>query len=231
MPIELPPPLPNPRKKRVEEKVVERKVVAHQEKRHAAHPFGGWTPPGILSRYLCPFETGREMTERESTLLAGRVKRFEQLLGRPLPPPPAPAQPPLQAKEREHLLGAAEDLYWNELEWEKLTGEERLDEEFLTEMAFPGFLAFIRGLLLTVTMPDSLAPPRPSPEVVEDVLGFLATRVVDLEEQASDASEEDREHREVELKMTSRLIDLVVYQLHGLGTEEVAKVELALASE
>jgi hypothetical protein len=171
------------------------------------------------------------MTDRESTLLAGRVKRIEQILGRPLPPPLDPPQPPLKDQEMDHLRGAAEELYWNELEWEKLTGEERLDEEFLTEMAFPGFLAFVRGLLLTVTMPDALAPPRPSPEVVQALLGFLATRVVDLEEQASSAEDEDREHREAELKMTNRLIDLVFYQLHGLDPDDVGKVESALASE
>ena len=172
------------------------------------------------------------MTDRESTLLAGRVKRIEQILGHQLSPPPAPPHPPLQDHQKDHLRGAAEELYWNELEWEKLTGEERLDEEFLTEMAFPGFLAFVRGLLLTVTMPDSLAPPRPSPEVVEELLGFLATRVVDLEEQTSLAEhDEDREHREAELKMTNRLIDLVIYQLHDLGPEEVGKVESALAPE
>ncbi len=195
------------------------------------HPFGIRTRPDILNQHLNPLETDRDMTDRESTLIAGRVKRIEQILGRPLPAPPAPPQPPLRDHEKDHLREAAEELYWNELEWEKLTGEERLDEEFLTELAFPGFLAFVRGLLLTVTMPDSLAPPRPSPEVVEDLLGFLATRVVDLEEQASLSEDEDREHREVELKMTSRLLDLVVYQLHGLGPEEVGKVESALASE
>jgi len=171
------------------------------------------------------------MTDRESTLLAGRVKRIEQILGHSLPLPPAPPPPPLQEKERDHLREVAQDLYWNEMEWEKLTNEERLDEEFLTEMAFPGFLAFVRGLLLSETMPDSLAPPRPSPEVVQDLLGFLAARVVELEGESALSDGEDREHREAELKMTSRLVDLVLYTLHCLGPEEVGKVEAALASE
>ncbi len=170
------------------------------------------------------------MTDRESTLLSGRVKRIEQLLGAHLPPPiPTPA-PPLQESERAHLREAAEELYWNELEWEKLTGEERLDEEFLTELAFPGFLAFIRGLLLTVTMPDALAPPRPSPEVVQDILVFLAARIVELEEQAAASDQEDRLHREAELKMTDRLVDLVLYLLHQLDPDSVTQVEAALAS-
>lgn len=156
---------------------------------------------------------------------------IENILGKPLPPPVEAPQPPLLDHQRDHLMGAAGELYWNELEWEKLTGEERVDEEFLTEMAFPGFLAFIRGLLLTETMPDSLAPPRPSPEVVEDLLGFLAARVVDLEEQASLAEDEDRDHREAELKMTNRLVDLVIYQLHRLGPEDVARVEAMMVSQ
>jgi hypothetical protein len=171
------------------------------------------------------------MTDRESTLLGGRVKRIEQILGHPLPPPPAPPSPPLGDKERNHMREAAEELYWNELEWEKITGEEKLDEEFLTEMAFPGFLAFVRGLLLSEAMPDSLAPPRPSPEVVQEILVFLASRTVELDEKAGLEEGEDREHTEIELKMTSRLIDLVLYVLHGFGQEEVVKVEAALAEE
>lgn len=169
------------------------------------------------------------MTDRESTLLAGRVKRIEQILEHPLPPPVAQPSTPLVDRERDHLLDAASELYWNELEWEKLTGEERLDEEFLTEMAFPGFLAFVRGLLLTEAMPDSLAPPRPSPEVVQDILGFLASRVVELDEQSALADGEDRDHRTAEMKMTSRLLDLVLYLLHDFSPEDVGKVEAALA--
>jgi hypothetical protein len=171
------------------------------------------------------------MTDRESTLLAVRVKRIERVLGHPMPPSRTPTLPSLPEGDRNHLREAAEDLYWNDLAWENLTGEERLDQEFLTEMAFPGFLAFVRGLLLSVTMPDSLAPPRPSPEIVQDVLGFLAGRVVELDEQTSQSDCEEREHREAELKMTSRLVDLVLYILHDIGPDEVEKAEAALAPE
>lgn len=171
------------------------------------------------------------MTDRETTLLEGRVKRIQQILGHPLPPTLPPSNPPLKEKERAHLREAAEDLYWNELEWEKLTEEERLDEEFLTELAFPGFLAFVRGLVLSVTMPDSLAPPRPSPEVVRDILAFLASRVVELEEESASSQGEEQEHREAELKMTSRLVDLVLYILHDLGPEDIGELEVALAPE
>lgn len=168
------------------------------------------------------------MTDRESTLIVGRVQRFEQILGRPLPSPDSPADPPLGQAERTHLVEAAKDLYWDELEWEKLTGEEKMDEEFLTELAFPGFLAFIRGLLLSETMPDALAPARPSPEVVQDVLTFLGGRVVELEEESAELDGEDKEHRETELEMTSRLIDLTLYLLHGIRPDEIAAVEAAL---
>lgn len=171
------------------------------------------------------------MTDRESTLLGGRVKKIEQILGRPLPPLPGAHAPSLEAVERDHLRENAEELYWNELEWEKITGEEQLDEEFLTEMAFPGFLAFIRGLLLSVAMPDSLAPASPAPEVVCDVLRFLARRIVELEEEAANSEGEEREHRDAELHLTSRLVDLVFYTFYDIGPDEVEKVEAALAEE
>lgn len=171
------------------------------------------------------------MADRETTLLAGRVRRIEQILGAPLRPPRTPSSPPLLRAEREYLREAGEDLYWNDLEWEKLTGEERLDEGFLTEMAFPGFLAFVRGLLLSEAMPDSPVPPRPSPEVVEDLLGFLAARVVELGELAADADGEERDHTEAELKMTSRLLDVVVCVLHELGPDDMGRVEAVVLSE
>ena len=171
------------------------------------------------------------MTDRETTLLVGRVKRIEQILGRTLPPTFTPFQSPLGEEELGHLREAAQELYWNELEWEKLTNEERLGEEFFTELAFPGFLAFIRGLLLSETMPDSQAPARPSPEVVKDLLGFLANRVVELEETKTDVDGEELEHREAELRMTDRLVDLVLYRLHDLKADDVSKVEAAQAPE
>ena len=177
------------------------------------------------------FHFWQAMTNREETLLAGRVKRIEQILGYPLTPVASASDHPLQPGERAYMRDSAEELYWNELEWEKLTGEEKLDEDFLTALAFPGFLAFVRGLLLTETLPDSSTEPRPSPEVVEEVLGFLAQRVVELEEEMAGLEGEERAHRETELTMTSRLIDLVLYLLYGLDPAEVGKVEATLLSE
>jgi hypothetical protein len=169
------------------------------------------------------------MADREKTLLSGRVKRIQQILGRELRPGNSSGDP-LPEKDRSYLLDTAQELYWNDLEWEKLTGEEQLDEEFLTELAFPGFLAFARGLLLEEAQPDSQAPPRPRPEVVEDILGFLASRVVELEEDASSSGGEDRAHSEAELQMTSRLVDLVLYIYYRLDPEEANTVEAALSS-
>jgi hypothetical protein len=171
------------------------------------------------------------MTDRESTLLAGRVKRLEQLLGRPIPSVRIPSGVPLLEEEKSYLTGEGENLYWNELEWEKLTGEEKVDEEFPTELAFPGLLAYVRGLLLEEVMPDSLAPAQPRPEVVEALLGFLAERTVELEEETARLEGEERDHKVSELKLTSRLVDLVLYRFHGLTPEEIEQVEVALSAE
>ena len=171
------------------------------------------------------------MIDRESTLLAGRVKRLEQILGRSIAYSRTPSGAPLLEEEMSHLKGEGENLYWNELEWEKLTGEEKVDEEFLTELAFPGFLAFVRGLLLEEVMPDSLAPAQPRPEVVDALLGFLAERTVELEEETARLDGEERDHKVSELKLTSRLVDLVLYRLHDLSPEEVEQVEAALSPE
>jgi hypothetical protein len=194
-------------------------------------PFPHPPLPGIL-RYTGFYRhctVGSLMADREKTLLSGRVKRIQQVLGRELRPGSSSGDP-LPEKDRSYLLDTAQEFYWNDLEWEKLTGEEQLDEEFLTELAFPGFLAFVRGLLLEEAQPDSQAPPQPRPEVVADILGFLAGRVVELEADASSSGGEDRAHREAELQMTSRLVDLVLYVYYRLDPEEANMVEAVLSS-
>ncbi|MDX1568165.1 MAG: hypothetical protein R3223_10225 [Longimicrobiales bacterium] len=169
------------------------------------------------------------MKDRASTLIEGRKERLERILERELSPPPGADSHPLTDEKREYLLGEAEDLYWNELEWENITEEERLDEGALTELAFPGLLAFVRGLLLQETMPDALAPARPRPEVVEDILRFLAARVVELRDEAPEEPGGEEESRiETELAMTNRLIDLITYELYGLDEEEVERIESAV---
>jgi len=165
------------------------------------------------------------MTDRANTLLDARRERLERLLDRRLAPPRAESDAPLTEEARGYLLGEAENLYWNDLEWEHITDEEALEEGPLTQLAFPGFLAFIRGLLLQEVMPDSMAPASPRPEVVKDVLAFLARRVVELEDGLTESSDHEAEQLRSELEMTSHLIDLVLYQYHGVGRGELERIE------
>ncbi len=167
------------------------------------------------------------MTDRVSTLLGGRRERLERLLGREMTLPHTGPRTPLSTNVRSFLREEAEDLYWNELEWEHITDEEALEEGPLTELAFPGFLAFVRGLLLTEVMPDAKAPASPRPEVVEDILGFLGGRVVELEDgqNGTDGDGDGEARNRTELDMTSRLIDLVLYRFHGLGPADVERLE------
>lgn len=143
--------------------------------------------------------------------LARRRARLEQILQNPLVQPRPTGIP---ADRRQFLLEEAEDLYWNELEWEKLTSEEMKGGSELVEFAFPGFLAFIDGLLLKEVNIDSQAPASPRPEVVEDVLMFLATRYLEL-------LPETEEQSVLERDMTERLIDLVLYRLHGIAVDRI----------
>ena len=127
--------------------------------------------------------------------------------------------------QNEFLLDQARDLYWNELEWEHLTDEERLGDDLLVEQAFPGFLAFVRGLLLKEVMPDALAPATPRPGMVADVLAFLSAEL----EQRRESEPEDGEDLRIaaEIAMTTTLIDLVLGLLYGLTPEEMDRVSAA----
>lgn len=165
------------------------------------------------------------MTDRVSTLLGGRRESMERALSRTLDQPRTGPRTTLPERTRGFLKEEAEDLYWNELEWEHITEEEALEGGSLTELAFPGFLAFVRGLLLTEVMPDSKAPAAPRPEVVEDILGFLAGRVVELEDGLATGEGDTQERMHLELSMTSRLVDLVLYHFHQLGPADIELVE------
>jgi hypothetical protein len=154
--------------------------------------------------------------------LARRRARLEQLLQSPLVQPRASD---LAADRRAFLLEEAEELYWNELEWEKLTEEEMSSGgSALVEFAFPGFLAFVDGLLLKKANSDSPVPASPRPEVVEDVLLFLARRCLELLPETDSA-------RTLERNMTERLVDLVLYRLHGLAVDGVDRFELSRGDE
>ncbi len=167
------------------------------------------------------------MTDRASTLVEARRERIERILGRSLTPPRGTPGEPLSEEAREYLAEEAQNLYWNDLEWERITDEEALEEGPIAQLAFPGFLAFIRGLLLHEVMPDSQAPASPRPQVVEDVLEFLARRVVELEDGLASPPEGEIEAIRGELSLTSQLVDLVLYQFHGVGPKDVERIEAA----
>ena len=156
------------------------------------------------------------MKDRATTLLEGRREKMERALGRPLAVPEPASGPDLTEAERDHLRNAATDLYLNELAWENITDEEQVEGEPLAELTFPGFLALIQGLLLDQVMPDSLAPANPRPEIAEDVVRFLAERVVAIQDEMGGAGDGDSEHGERDLALTDRLLDLVLFRLHGV---------------
>lgn len=165
------------------------------------------------------------MTDRASTLLEARRERLERILGRPLSPPKNGTSEPLSPEARVYLRSEAESLYWNDLEWEHITDEEALEEGPITQLAFPGFLAFVRGLLLQEVMPDSQAPATPRPQVVEDILSFLSGRVVELEDGLAQPGDEETEKLRAELEMTSHLVDLVLYLFHDVDQEDIERIE------
>ena len=156
------------------------------------------------------------MNDRATTLLQGRREKLERALGRPLAVPEPASGAELSESERDHLREAATALYLNELAWENITEEEQVEGEPLAELSFPGFLAFIQGLLLERVMPDSLAPANPRPEIAEDVVRFLAERVVALQDEMGEGGEGDAEQEARDLGLTDRLLDLVLFRLHGV---------------
>lgn len=153
--------------------------------------------------------TGRKL--HPDVFLARRRARLEKILQTALVPPRSSNIPP---DRRQFLREEAEELYWNELEWEKLTAEEMEGGRELVEFTFPGFLAFIDGLLLKEVHVDSPVPANPRPEVVEDVLLFLSTCYLELLPATDAASKLERD-------MTERLIDLVLYRLHNIAVDRV----------
>ncbi len=156
------------------------------------------------------------MNDRATILLEGRREELERALGRPLAVPKPASGAELSESERDHLRNAATDLYVNELAWENITDEEQVEGEPLAELAFPGFLAFIQGLLLDQVMPDALAPANPRPEIVEDVVKCLAERVVALQDDMGGSDEGDGEQVARDVALTDRLLDLVLFRLHGV---------------
>ncbi len=158
-------------------------------------------------------------------LLQNRRHALREAVGRSLAKPEGTEDPPLSDGHRDHLLDELKDLYWNDLEWENVTEEERMEGGSLPELTFPGVLALTRGLLLTEVATDSNAPPEPRPEVVEHFLEFLANQVLDLRETATGGPGEEGDRAALELRMTQGLLDRVLIEYHRLSPEDVGTLE------
>lgn len=152
------------------------------------------------------------------TLVEERLRGVRRAVDRDL----APVDIVLRSTEpssRSYLFEEACELYWNELNWEELTEEERVSDGSLTEMVFPGLLAFLDALLPRAANgePDR---DRERRDVAHDFLLWLAARLVRLRnDRPDDRQERQRQRREA--TMTDELIDLVVHRLYGLTPEEI----------
>ncbi len=167
------------------------------------------------------------MTDSIERELGRRKARMARLLERPLEMPEGDAAP-LSPDRRAYFLEEARELYWNELEWENITGEERLDDGPFTEQAFPGFLAFVRGLLLRESIDERETPAEPHPAIVNEILGFLADRVVTLRAELGERDPEwDAEQSARELSMAEPLVDLVLALLYEVTPAERVRLERA----
>lgn len=161
--------------------------------------------------YILRMTDGAIRKLHPEVFVARRRARLEQILQSALVRPRSSG---IEPERRQFLLEEAEELYWTELEWERLTSEEMDGGSELVEFAFPGFLALIDGLLLKEANANSTVPAKPRPEVVEDVLLFIARRHLEL-------LPADDPQAVLEREMTTRLIDLVLYRLHGIAVDRV----------
>lgn len=125
-------------------------------------------------------------------------------------------------ESRSYLFEEACELYLNEMNWEELTEEEKVGDGELTEMVFPGLLAFVDAL---VPGPAGVGgdPSRDHPDVVRDFLLWLAARLRDLRSYRGD-SDHARERARHEAAITDDLLDLVAGRLYGLSPEELERV-------
>ena len=81
-----------------------------------------------------------ELAVAARTLVEERLRGVRRAVDRDL----APVDIVIRSTEpssRSYLFEEACELYWNELNWEELTEEERVSDGSLTEMVFPGLLA------------------------------------------------------------------------------------------
>lgn len=163
--------------------------------------------------------------ETSSGLVQERRRHLQEVVGRPLRTPAGTEDPPLSTAQRVHLLEELQELYWNDLEWENVTEEERMEGGGLPELTFPGVLALVRGLLLSEVMSDAMSGPAPRPEVVEEFLEFLAKQVLDLRETAAGGPGEEGDRAALELRMTEALLDRALLEFHRVSPEDVGTLE------
>ncbi|MCL7927584.1 MAG: hypothetical protein M8860_00295 [marine benthic group bacterium] len=177
------------------------------------------TTDGPMAGSVPQTSPGLELAAR--TLVEERVRALRRLLDRELDPDDIIVRPTAPAS-RKHLFEDACDLYWNELNWEQLTDEERISGGELTEMVFPGLLTLVDALL---PRSDNGEPDRDREhrDVAHDFLLWLAGRLVELRATRPD-DEEDRERIRAEIQVTDDLIDLVSCRLYCLTDEETGRI-------
>lgn len=167
-----------------------------------------------MTRFAAEPEMARAHVERRRCRIREGVGHPLQLSG--------DGAPPLSVDRAYHLRREAEELYWNELSWEQATDEELVSGGRLTELAFPAFLAFVDGLLPR----ESRSGPRPHPDVVDEILLFLAEQYLRLTVELEGGA--DSQRLVWARAMTSRLIDLVLYRLYRLTPEECESLDGAI---
>lgn len=133
--------------------------------------------------------------------------RLLSALDRPVEP--IRSAEPLAAERLAYLVAEGEDLYWNELAWEELTDEELVSGGRFTELVFPGFLAFVEGLLQA---------PEPRHDAVELLLTFLGERYAGLSAEIEAGA--DCQKLVWSRWMTGELIDLVLCRLYRVTPTE-----------
>jgi len=154
-------------------------------------------------------------------LIQERLRGVRKSVGRDLTPIDVVLNPSRPA-ERKHLFEEACELYWNELNWEELTDEEMVEGGELTEMVFPGLLAFVDALLPKATNgePDR---DREHRDVAHDFMLWLGARLCELRDARSDDPDTQLRSRR-EAVITDELIDLVAFRLYSLDGPEIEQL-------
>ena len=160
-----------------------------------------------------------DQAEAARRLVEARLDAARRLAGDD-PPAAGPDASPTRPESRTYLFEEACELYLNELNWEELTDEEKVDDGELTEMVFPGLLAFIDALLQTGDAAGREGSAHP--DVVRDFLVWLAARLQELRAAADDPAGGLRARREA--GMADDLLSLVAGRLCGLDREEVGRL-------